>query len=496
MTTVHSPFAYPRQDLIAGIVVFLVAVPLCLGIALASGVPAVSGLVAGAVGGLIVPLLSRSPLSVSGPAAGLTSIVLVTVSQLGGVAPFLTAVILAGGMQLALGLAKAGRLSALVPSSVVKGMLASIGIVIVMKQIPVALGVDGALKDIPEKGVHMGSIVIAVASLVVLYGWKKTPLAKYSFISPALIVVLLAGGLGAAFAGTPSLALGAKEFVAVPLGGLSALMQAVPRPDFSALADQRVWTAAATLAVVASIETLLSIQAVDRLDPLRRHSPPDRELVAQGVGNAVSGFLGGLPLTAVIVRSGANVAAGGRERLSAIVHGVLLVVAVVFAGPLLNKIPLAALAAVLIQVGLNLTKPSLYQAQLKLGINQMLPFVFTIVAVLATDLLKGVIVGIVVGVLFVLRQNAQEAVRASKGEDGSVTLKFRRDATFITKPALLAAIDDIDDGSRVIIDGTGEYMDQDVKEAIAAFIDDAHHRKITVELIGVDLGGARAGGGH
>jgi MFS superfamily sulfate permease-like transporter len=495
MTTVHSPFGYPRQDLIAGIVVFLVAVPLCLGIALASGVPAVSGIVAGAVGGLIVPILSRSPLSVSGPAAGLTSIVLLEVGKV-GINAFLTAVMIAGVLQVGLGLLKAGRLSSLVPSSVVKGMLASIGIVIVLKQLPVALGVDGPLKDVLSEGAHMGSVVIALASLIVLYGWKKTPLAKFSFISPALIVVVLASVLALVFDGVPTLALSQKEHVNVPLGGLSALAAAVPRPDFAALVRPEVWVAGVTIAVVASIETLLSIQAVDRLDPLRRHSPPDRELVAQGVGNTVSGFLGGLPLTAVIVRSGANVAAGGRERMSAIVHGVLLVVAVVFAAPLLNKIPLAALAAVLIQVGLNLAKPSLFKTQLKLGINQLLPFLVTIGAVLATDLLKGVIIGIVVGVLFVLRQNAQEAVKVEKNDDGDVVLRFRRDATFITKPALLAAIDDVDDGAKVVVDGRGEYMDQDVKEALAAFIDDAHHRQIKVELLGVNLDGARAGGAH
>ncbi len=496
MTPSHSPFAYPRQDIVAGIVVFLVAVPLCLGIALASGVPAVSGLVAGAVGGLVVPLISRSPLSVSGPAAGLTSIVLLEVSKLGGIGPFLAAVIVAGALQIAMGALRAGRLSALVPSAVVKGMLASIGIVIVMKQLPVALGMSGSFTEMFRQTPHFGSLLIALASLVVLYGWKKTPLAKFTFLSPALIVVVLASLMAIAFAGIPSLALSAQEFVNVPLGGLPALAEAVPRPDFGSLLGYPVWIAGATIAVVASIETLLSLQAVDRLDPLRRHSPPDRELVAQGIGNTVSGFLGGLPITAVIVRSGANIAAGGRERLSAIVHGILLVAAVVLAGPLLNKIPLAALAAVLIQVGLNLTKPSLFTNQAKLGFNQMLPFLVTIGAVLATDLLRGVIIGMVVGVLFVLRQNAQQAVTAERREDGALLFKFRRDATFITKPALLTALDKVDDGARVVIDGRGEYMDHDVKEALAAFLDDARHRRISVELLGIDLTGAHAGGGH
>ncbi|MBK9386882.1 MAG: SulP family inorganic anion transporter [Planctomycetes bacterium] len=496
MTQHTSLFAYPRQDFVAGIVVFLVAVPLCLGIALASGVPAVSGLVAGAVGGLVVPWISRSALSVSGPAAGLTAIVLLQVGALGGLPPFLLAVLLAGGMQIALGMLRAGRLSGLVPSAVVKGMLASIGIVIVMKQIPVAFGSSGELSALFRGDVHAGSALIAALSLVVLYGWKKTPLARFQLLSPALVVVVMTSALGAAFAGLPALALSAAEFVDVPLGGFAALIDVLPRPELGAIVRSDVWIAAGTIAVVASIETLLSIQAVDRLDPLRRHSPPDRELVAQGVGNVASGFLGGLPITAVIVRSGANVAAGGRERLSAIVHGLLLVGAVAFAGSLLNRIPLAALAAVLIQVGLNLCKPALFRQQLALGINQLLPFAVTIAAVLATDLLKGVIIGIVVGIFFVLRQNAKDAVSSSRREDGARVLRFERDATFITKPQLLAMLDEVEDGERVVIDGTGEYMDQDVKESLALFTEDAAHRRIQVELVGIDLRGAPAGGGH
>jgi MFS superfamily sulfate permease-like transporter len=496
MTQPASLFAYPRQDCVAGIVVFLVAVPLCLGIALASGAPAISGLVAGAVGGLIVPLISRSALSVSGPAAGLTSIVLLEIGALGGIAPFLTAVMLAGLLQVAFGLLRTGRFSALVPSAVVKGMLASIGIVIVLKQIPVAFGANGWSEGVFAGRVHAGSMLIAALSLVILYGWKRTPLGRFPLISPALVVVVVASVLAELFSGISALALGVAEFVSVPLGGFAALADAVPRPDLAAALRSEVWIAAATIAIVASIETLLSIQAVDRLDPLRRHSPPDRELVAQGVGNTVSGFLGGLPLTAVIVRSGANVAAGGRERLSAIVHGVLLVGAVAFAGTLLNRIPLAALAAVLIQVGLNLSKPALYRSQLALGLNQFAPFAVTIAAVLATDLLKGVIVGIVVGVFFVLRQNSQGAVQVSRREDGARQLRFVRDATFLTKPQLLTLLDQIEDGEHVVIDGTGEYMDQDVKEALALFSADAHHRRIRVELVGVDLHGASLGGGH
>jgi MFS superfamily sulfate permease-like transporter len=488
-------FAYPRQDVVAGIVVFLVALPLCLGIAVACGVPPISGLIAGAAGGLIAPWLSRSPLSVTGPAAGLTSIVLAEVSALGSLNLFLTATLIAGFLQIALGVLRTGRFAALVPSAVIKGMLAAIGITIIWKQLPVAFGVTGGLLDIAG-AIHPGSLVIALVSLVILYGIKRTPLGKISVISPALVVVVVASLLAVAFSGSATFGLTSAQYVSVPLGGLSALVTAVPRPDFAGFAMPGVWTAAITVAIVASIETLLSLQAVDRLDPLRRSSPPDRELVAQGAANAVSGFLGGLPVTAVIVRSGANVAAGARERLSAVVHGALLVGAVLFAGTLLNKIPLACLAAVLIQVGLNLCKPALFSTQVKLGWPQFLPFAITITAVLALDLLKGVIVGIVIGVGFVLFQNARGALVRSSEPNGAVLLKFRRDGTFLTKPSIAAELAGIADGQRVVIDGSGEYVDHDVKEVIASFLSDAPRRDILVTVRGIDLSMAAPGGGH
>ncbi len=493
--TRDSMFSYPKQDVVAGIVVFLVALPLCLGIAIACGVPPISGLVAGIVGGLVVPAISRSPLSVSGPAAGLTSIVLGEVSRLGGLEPFLTAVIIAGVLQFLFGVLKSGRFAALVPSAVIKGMLAAIGITIIWKQLPVAFGVSGGLLDIPAN-LHPGAIAITVVSLAILYGIKRTPLGKITFLSPALLVVVIASAMAQAFAGSATWGLTDAQFVRVPLGGLSALAGAVPRPDFAAFARADVWVAAATIAIVASIETLLSLQAVDRLDPLRRTSPPDRELLAQGAANTVSGFLGGLPLTAVIVRSGANVSAGGRQRLSAIVHGLLLLVAVVAMGPVLNMIPLACLAAVLVQVGLNLCKPSLFNTQWKLGLTQLLPFAITIAAVLATDLLKGVIVGIVVGIGFVLFQNSRGAVVTSREPNGAMLVRFRRDGTFLSKPGILATLAAIPNGSEVRIDGTGEYIDHDVKEMIATFLEEAPRREIVAHVHGIDLTMAAAGGGH
>ncbi len=492
----HTPsmFGHVKEDAVAGVVVFLVALPLCLGIAIASGVPPVSGLVAGVAGGLIVPWISRSALSVSGPAAGLTSIVLVEVQQLGGIEPFLTAVLLAGIFQIVLGVLRTGRFSTLVPSAVIKGMLAAIGITIVWKQLPVAFGSSGGLADIPSQW-HSGAVLIAAVSIVMLFGWKHTPLARFKLISPALVVVVIASVIAEALRGS-SLGLLPTHYVDVPLGGIGALWAAMPRPDFAAVVRTETWIAAVTIAVVASIETLLSLQAVDRLDPQKRHSPPDRELLAQGTANAVSGFLGGLPLTAVIVRSGANVAAGAKDRLSAVIHGVLLLVAVVFAGPLINKIPLAMLAALLIQVGLNLCKPALFATQARLGVTQLLPFIITIAAVLATDLLKGVIVGIVVGIGFVLYENSKRAVVAVRDDSGTWRMRFRRDGTFVSKPGIVSTLDEVDDGEQVVIDGSGEYIDHDVKEVLATFIEDARHRNIKVTLVGIDLAQAQPGGGH
>ncbi len=489
-----SMFGHPKEDSVAGLVVFLVALPLCLGIAIACGVPPVSGLIAGIVGGLVVPFISRSALSVTGPAAGLTSIVLMEVQQLGGLPPFLTAIIIAGMLQFLLGVVRAGRFASMVPSSVIKGMLAAIGITIVYKQLPVALGITGSLADFAQ--LHRGATLIAVVSLVILYGWKRTPLGKFQLISPALVVVLVASVMAALLAGSPTLALAPEHYVNVPLGGFGELYAALPRPDFGGFVNPAVWMAGATVAIVASIETLLSLQAVDRLDPLKRHSPPDRELLAQGTANAVSGFLGGLPVTAVIVRSGANVTAGAKERMSALVHGALLLGAVVFAGSLINQIPLACLAAVLIQVGLNLCKPALFTTQVRLGLTQLLPFALTIAAVLVFDLLKGVIIGIIMGIGFVLYENSKRAVVAVKDGAGVWQMRFRRDGTFVSKPGIVSTLDEVNNGDTVIIDGTGEYIDHDVKEVLATFVEDAHHRNITVEVVGIDLTDAKGGGGH
>ena len=401
-------FSFPRQDALAGVVVFLVAVPLCLGIALASGVAPVSGLVAGVVGGLVVPFVSRSPLSVTGPAAGLAAVVVFEVATLGSFERFLAATVLAGALQVALGAVRAGRLAELVPASVVKGMLAAIGLLIVWKQVPVALGVTSLPQATSDWS--PGAVLLATLGLVTLFGWALTPLARHAFLPPALVVVVVCSLLAAWMAAVPSLALRPEHFVEVPLGGWSALRAALPSPDAAAFGDPMVWRVALIVAFVASLETLLSLKAIEGIDPLGRTSPPNRELVAQGVANMASGWLGGLPVTAVIVRSGANLQAGGRERLSALVHGVLLLVAVLHAGALLKLIPLACLAAVLMQVGFKLASPKLVLHEWRAGWTTFVPFVGTIAGVLATDLLKGVVAGIAL----------ELAIRVLAGERGAL----------------------------------------------------------------------------
>lgn len=486
-------FESPRQDLIAGAVVFLVALPLCLGIAVACGVPPVAGLIAGVVGGIVVPLISRSPLSVTGPAAGLTSVVLLEVEQLGSLQTFLAAVVIAGGLQVVLGLVRAGRFSALVPSAAIKGMLAAIGITILLKQLPAAAGVVGAIKDIPALW-HKGPALVAALSLAILLIWPRTPLKRLTFLPAALVVVVLSTVLASLMEGT-AWALLPMHHVVVPDGGPSGLWAALTHPRLESFGRGDVWVAGLTIAIVASIETLLSVQAVDRLDPLQRRSPPDRELVAQGFGNIVSGFVGGLPVTAVIVRSGANVAAGGRDRLSTMFHGALLFVAVASAASLLNQIPLACLAAVLIVVGLNLAKPSLFIQQAKLGLDQFLPFLATIVAVLATDLLKGVVFGVVLSLGFTLHQNSVGAITKTVDDDGTIRLTFRRDATFLTKPQMMRELEAVPDNGAVIVDTTGEYVDLDAREALAQFVHDAEERGIRAEVLGVTLA-AHVAAGH
>lgn len=492
-----------QKDLPASIVVFLVALPLCLGIALASGAPLISGLISGIIGGVVVGFLSKSPLSVSGPAAGLSVIVFNAIETLPTFEIFLLAVFLSGLFQIALGLIKAGIIGDFIPVSVIKGMLAAIGILIIMKEIPYFFGYEGKglfegldpgtglmhvgrhVGEALEK-VQPGAIFISVVSLVFLFIWdaKKPEKGLLQYLPGPLVVVLFGIACTFAFNGfMPAWTLETKHLVNVPvsegLGGFTALLTT---PDFSAIGNKEVWIIAVTIALVASIETLLSIKAVDKLDPQRRITPNNHELMAQGAGNLVSGLLGGLPITSVIVRSSANVSAGGQNKLSAIFHGVLLFVSVAFLAKYLNYIPLSALAAILIAVGYKLTKPTIFVEKWKMGSPNLVPFVVTIIAILATDLLIGVCVGIVVGIGFVILQNYQSAITFVQ-EGDKFLVRFKKDIYFIHKHEMRKILRQIPPKSSVVFDISSiTFMDMDNVEIINDFITNASFRKIKVFL--------------
>lgn len=498
-------FMSPRTDLPAGLVVFLVALPLCLGIALASGTPLMSGLIAGAMGGLVVPLLSRSPLSVAGPAAGMTAVVLAGAQELGSLELFFAAVVAAGVMQIAFGFMRADGLTGLVPSAVIRGMLAAIGIILILKQAPHMVGHDEFDFALDETGlpfykhllvifdaINFGALIIGSASIGLLVFWQRTPFARIPIFPPALAVVLLGTltNIGLQLMGS-SLALDATHLVALPVvDGLQGLLSSVPRPDVSMLFRSDVLSVAFTVAAVASIETLLSLEAVDKLDPLQRRSPGGRELVAQGFANMASGFLGGLPVTSVIVRSSANVAAGGKERLSALFHGVLLILAMLFLSTWLNYIPLACLAAILLQTGFKLASPQLMRQMWRKGSDQFLPFAITVVTVLSLDLLRGVMTGIILGIGFALYLNNRNTFRLFQ-RDGNTVLRFQKDATFLSKPALRRAFDAFEPGTQVLLENGGVFMDQDVSEAIHDLVQQARENDVKVDLSGMELSESR-----
>jgi MFS superfamily sulfate permease-like transporter len=497
-----------KYDLPAGLVVFLVALPLCLGIALASGAPLFSGIIAGAVGGIIISVLSGSEVSVSGPAAGLAVIVATAIQNLGSFRIFLLAVSVAGVIQLLLGVLRAGGIGNYVPNAVIKGMLAAIGIVIILKQIPHALGRDtnyegnfdffferegkgNTLTDIVEAvySANGEAVIITVISMLILILWERPFLQKYKFfklVPGALIVVVLGIIINEtfkAFFGDFHLRAADGHLVSLPVASsIGDFFQQFTTPDWSAIRNPKVYSTALTLAIVGSIETLLSIEASDKLDPFRRISSTNRELLAQGTGNVISGLIGGLPITSVIVRSSANVYAGARSRISALAHGVLLFGCVLLIPGLLNRIPLASLACVLFMVGYKLTKVELYQKMLKAGLDQFLPFIVTVIAIVFTDLLLGVAIGIVFGVIFVIRTNHHSAFTLVS-QDNAYLLRFNKDASFVNKTELKNKLSSLPSGSSIIIDGTkAVFIDNDIYDVIADFKESAPFRNITLEM--------------
>lgn len=508
-------FAAPTNlagDLAAGLVVFLVALPLCLGIALASGAPLRSGIVAGAVGGIVVGLLSKSSLSVSGPAAGLTAIVLVAISQLASFEVFLCAVIVAGFIQILLGYVRAGVVADYLPTNVVEGMLAAIGIIIILKQIPHAVGFDpnhlsqphqGQLDfEIPEGSISallgsthhaitIGPTLVTIVSILVLVGWPRIPALKRLIYFPAPLAVVLLSVLMDHLLEmiTPELGVG-ERLVQLPVAhSTREFMADFVLPNLSGFLNPAVWMTGAMIAAVASVETMLSIEAVDRLDPMRRRTPTNHELKIQGIGNIVSGLLGGLPITSVIIRSSANVQAKAQSRISTITHGVLLVVGVAFMPALINLVPLSALAAILLVTGYKLARPQVFIKMARDGWQQFLPFMVTIIAVVFTDLLTGVGLGLVFSVFFILLEDSKSPYfyrRQGSKESGVIHIHFAQQVTFLNKASIKVTFENLPKDSYAILDASDTvYMHHDITETIREFMTmHAPEQHIRVDTVG------------
>lgn len=492
------------NDLTASLVVVLVALPLCLGVALASKAAPFSGLIAGIIGGIVVGLASKSHLSVSGPAAGLTAIVAAAITTLPSFEAFLLAVVVCGVLQVAFGFLKAGVFGDYVPSSVIKGMLAAIGLILILKQIPHLVGYDkdwegdvafqqadkaNTFTEIINAFQHPTTlaIIIGVACLLFHFLWEKFAVKKGGFVKliPAPLLVVLVGiGIHQLFImNGSSYTIQDDQLVKIPMASSAReFFSFFTSPDWSQVMNTKVLVTGLTLAIVASLESLLSIEAVDDLDQYQRVTPTNRELKAQGLGNIVSGLVGGLPITSVIVRSSANVNAGAKTKMSTIYHGTFLLLSVAFIPSILNLIPNAALAAILIYTGFKLAKPALFVSFFKKGWNHFLPFVITILAILFTDLLKGVVIGIGVGLFFVLRNNFKTSVFVVNDKN-QYLFRLRKDVTFLNKPIIKSKLEKVPEDSTVLIDASrADFIDKDVIEVIEDFMKHAPLKNITVEL--------------
>ncbi len=500
-----------KSDLPASIVVFFVAVPLCLGIALASGAPLFAGIIAGIVGGIVVGISSGSPLGVSGPAAGLAVIVLTSIATLGSWPTFLLAVVIAGILQLIMGFAKAGFIAYFFPSSVIKGMLTGIGLLIILKQIPHAIGYDkdaegddaffqlggeNTFSAITNafNAITPGAVLIAAISLAILIFWDKVLTKKhkiFQLIQGPIVVVILGIVMNYIYQnGILNFSLDKDQVVQLPVAhSLSEFFTQFTFPDFSQITNIEVYKVAIVLAIVASLETLLCVEATDKLDPYKRITPTNRELKAQGLGNVVSGLIGGLPITQVIVRSSANIDFGGKTKMSAILHGVFLLISAITITGLMNMIPLASLAAILLMVGYKLANPALFKQMYKQGWEQFIPFVATIVAILLTDLLKGITIGILFGIFYTLRhsyRNSHHLKEVVTTEEGNQVyhLVLAQEVSFFNKASVLTALDAIPENSKVIVDCThSKSIAYDVVEIIQNYKINAKAKNITVETI-------------
>ncbi len=494
-----------KYDLPAGLSVFLVALPLCLGIALASGAPLYAGLLSGIIGGLVVSLVSGSQLGVSGPAAGLTTLVSASIISLGNFNIFLLAVIIAGAFQLLLGVLKLGSIASYFPSAVIKGMLAAIGILLIAKQIPLAIGYDkpdfwkseftniltdrNVLEDIKNLNLHTtrSSLLITVVSLAILFFLNRSSAKKLKIIPAPLLVVMVSVLLNILY-NKYFITANVKQnnLVNIPTN----IFYNISFPDFSKLLSvKEIWKDGILIGLLASLETLLCVEAIDKLDKHNRITPVNRELVAQGIGNILCGLLGAIPMTAVVVRGAANVDAGARTKLSSFTHGLFLLIAVLFIPFALNQIPYAALAAILLITGFNLTKPKLYFNMWSLGFKQFLPFITTIIIILSTDLLIGVSIGLLLSAYFIIRNNFKIEYNIAETIENGIehfVIKLNTNVTFLNKVNLQKALDQIPNGSSLIIDGSEcSFIDYDILEIISSYATKAEDRNIDLTLKGI-----------
>lgn len=495
-----------RDDVPAGIAVFLVALPLCLGVAVTSGVPLLAGVVAGVTGGLVVGALSGSSLMVTGPAAGLAPIVLLGVQQLGSFERLLPAVMMAGGIQLVLSLAGAGLVAYYVPSSVIKGMLAGIGLTLILKQVPHAVGYDadaeGDMSFVEASGqttlgtlaeslqqIQPAAIVAALFGIAVMLWWPRAPIGRLRQLPAPMIAVAIGVAVNEFLLFyAPELSVRGTHLVSLPDIGLGGVAPHLLTPDWSAFGSPVFWEFAIVIGLVASFESLLGLEATGKLDPLRREAPVNRELMAQGVGNVVSGLLGGLPLAGVMIRSSANVDAGAQSRLSVMLHAVLMLVAVLTLGALLNRIPLAAIAAVLLVTGFRLATPSLWTHAWRLGASHFIPFVITALAIVFTDVLRGIGIGMVVGAAFIVVEHLRSPAFTRISAPGAVLTRYAlpEQVTFLSKASISRALNAFAPGSRVEIDGRRTTrFDHDALEVLHAFRETARLRNIDYRLVGI-----------
>lgn len=489
------------QDLRASLVVFLVALPLCLGISLASGAPLFSGILSGVIGGIVVGIISSSDTSVSGPGAGLTVIILAAMAQLGDFYTFTLAVFFAGVFQLLFSLFRGGKLGGYFPNSVIEGMLAAIGLLLILKHLPHVIGFtedfiidmsfrkgqQSTLDEISHafKSMHFGIFLVATLSFISMIIWEKLGKKGYRFfkIFPGSLFAVILGVILNTFVLKGSLVIPAEYLVNLPSGGsLSSFLSTLHMPNWEAISNIEVYKIALTIAIVASLETLLSVEAVDKFSPYRKRTRKNRELFAQGIGNVLAGLVGGLPVTSVIVRSSANVTAKASSKLSTIFHGFWLFLAIVFIPSYLSYIPLASLSAILLFVGYELATPKLFKKMWNQGSHQFIPFIVTILAIIFTDLLKGIGIGFMITFFFILRSYGRKSiVLIHEGND--YLIRFMKDTSFFQKPFFAKMLEAIPDGANVLIDGSGHVaIDHDIIVMLEEFLEFAHEREITCTL--------------